>query len=73
MPRPSSTESRVRLNLEVTVLVRERLDRLKELTEADSSTEVIKRALIVYERLLTCEGRLIIRMPDGREVELFLV
>lgn len=67
MPRPPSTSPRVRLTLEVPLSVRERLDLLRGLTEADSSTEVIRRALIVYEKLLTLDGQLVVRLPDGSE------
>ena len=74
MPRPPSTEPRVRLNLEISVQVRERIDRIKVLTEADSTTEVVRRSLSVYETLLNLEtGRLILRLPDGTEKDLILV
>jgi hypothetical protein len=41
-----------RLNLEVPESVRTRLEELRVLTEAQSMTEVIRRALAVYEFLV---------------------
>jgi hypothetical protein len=75
MPRPASTEPRVRLNLEMSERVRERLDRVRDLTEADSITEVIRRSASVYEALLlmvTQGGKLVLRRPDGTEQDLLL-
>lgn len=40
---------KVRLNLALPPSVIERLDRLQTLTEAESATEVIRRALALYE------------------------
>ncbi|MCX6714194.1 MAG: ribbon-helix-helix protein, CopG family [Candidatus Uhrbacteria bacterium] len=66
MPRPKRTKERRRLNLDLTEQTRERLDRLRIQTEADSLTEVIRRALTVYEALLErSENHIVsIRLPD---------
>lgn len=40
-----------RLNIELPLAARERLERLMIDTEADSMTEVIRRALLLYEEL----------------------
>lgn len=76
MPRPASKEAKVRLNLEIPERVRERLVRVQELSEADSLTEVIRRALSVYDALLTTVretgAKVVLRDPDGTEQELFL-
>lgn len=40
-----------RLNLELPIAARERLERLMLDTEADSMTEVIRRALLLYEEV----------------------
>ena len=76
MPR-LRREPKVRLNLDIPEAVRERLDRLRELSEADTLTEVIRRALAAYEVLLTNShahgSRIIIRDPDGTETELRLI
>ncbi len=77
MPRPASKEAKVRLNLDLPERVRERLERLQELSEADSLTEVIKRALSVYDALLTATleegGKLVLRKEDGSEEVLRLI
>jgi hypothetical protein len=76
MPRPASTQTKTRLNLEVSSSVRDRLERLREDTEADSLTEVIRRALAIYELLWTQNSRgsqTILRLPDGSEREVLLV
>jgi len=75
MPRPPSTENRVRLNLELPVRVRDQLERLKELSEADSLTEVIRRALRIFELLLemrASKASIIIRAKDGSEKEIII-
>lgn len=76
MPRPASKEARVRLNLDLPERVRERLERVRELSEADSLTEVIRRALTVYDTLLTTtreEGAKIkIHNSDGTISDLFI-
>ena len=51
MPRPPASQIKKRLNLELSQSVRERLERLRDETEADSLTEVIRRALAVYDLL----------------------
>ena len=76
MGRPASTQTKTRLNLEITLAVRDRLERLREDTEADSLTEVIRRALAVYEMLWqnNAQGsQTILRQPDGSEREILLV
>jgi hypothetical protein len=75
MPRPANTEARVRLNLELPERVRERLERVRVMSEADSLTEVIRRALSVYDTLLTTaleDGGQIILRVDGKERELII-
>ncbi len=52
MPRPLVPGGRTRLNLAISPEVKARLENLQERTEADSMTEVIRRALAVYERLV---------------------
>lgn len=59
---------RTRLNVEVPSLVREQLAVLLKRTAATSITEVIRRALSLYEALTArTEGRLIWRRTDGVE------
>ncbi|MCP4550401.1 MAG: ribbon-helix-helix protein, CopG family [bacterium] len=68
MPRVASKREKTRLNLEVTRSVRERLNRLLDLCEAESLTEVIRRALATYEALLEQQAsgsEIVIRPKDG--------
>lgn len=60
---------KVRLNLEVPPAVRERLERLRDVSGADTMTEVVRRSLEVYEVLLNRSPgeEIILRMPDGKE------
>ena len=51
MPRIKKTEEIKRLNLELNVAVRQRLEELRLETKADSLTEVVRRALAVYDYL----------------------
>lgn len=57
--------------------VRERIEHLRVLSHADGITDVIRRALAVYDAVLTAsheEGRkVIIRDKDGTERELLIV
>jgi len=75
MPRPANAEAKVRLNLELPERVRERLERVRVMSEADSLTEVIRRALSIYDTLLTTAiedgGKIILRV-DGKERELII-
>jgi hypothetical protein len=74
--RPPSEGKRVRLNLELPERARERLERVRAATEAESSTAAICRALIVYEALLEAKAkgaRLVIVHKNGREETLVLL
>jgi hypothetical protein len=72
MPRPASSDDKVRLHLELPRRLRERLDALRALTEADSVTEVIRRAIAVYDVLVTRRERVLLRSSDGTERELLV-
>lgn len=76
MPRPKRADPKVRLNLELSEPTRDRLERLRVATEADSMTEVIRRALSLYEMVLTAsnEGAQTIRRDaDGTERNLLVL
>jgi Arc/MetJ-type ribon-helix-helix transcriptional regulator len=58
-----------RITMEVPDSVRERLDRLKVMSEAASITEVVRRALRVYELLLEADlsgSSVLLEDSDGR-------
>ena len=66
---------RTRLSLDVSPKVREQLDHLEARTEAGSITEVIRRALSLYDLVTEHQmegGKLVFRHADGDE-EIFRV
>lgn len=76
MARLPKNKETARLSLEISLPVRERLDQLRTLSDADSLTEVVRSALAVYEVILKevkRGGEAIVRSPDGTEKKLVLV
>ena len=76
MARPPRNRQQVRrLSLEMNEAVRDRLEELRDRIHADSLSEVIRRALSVYD-LLAVEhakgARPILRYKNGNERELIL-
>lgn len=64
----TKVDDRIRLSLAVTPQVKGRLDRLLEQTEAESITEVIRRALAIYEELVEVKrsgGRVVLESKTG--------
>ena len=51
MAREARNEARVRLNLDLSERTREQLEDLRKMTNADSMSEVIRRALCIYDYL----------------------
>ena len=75
MPRAKRPES-VRLNLEIAPAVRERLERLRESTGAESLTEVIRRSLSVYETLIEISDsslEIVVKDKDGEMRPMLLI
>lgn len=62
MTRPKKPK-RVRLNLELSETVRKNMDKIRDDTDADSLSEVIRRALALYDFLVH-------RKAEGCEVVL---
>ena len=76
MGRLNHTLGRSRLNLKIHPTVRARLEELRDDTLADSITEVIRRAVAIYDLLLTNDkegGSVVIRNKDGSEKEVLLI
>lgn len=75
MPRLAKNVKTRRLNLEVSEAVRDALERLRDLTEADSLTEVIRRSLAVYDYLWNekASGSVIMIKDRGNRQEKELV
>lgn len=75
MSRQTRKQPKVRVNLDLSPALKDRLKLLREQTEADSMSEVIRRALILYEYLWenrTEEGLGIVRRSDNRELLVLL-
>lgn len=75
MPRLPKTHPTRRLSLEMSEVVRQNLEDLRDRTQADSMTEVIRRALAVYELLWdekTKGAKLVLRAPDGEKEVILL-
>lgn len=67
---------KVRINLELPAKLRERIEHVKELSEAESVSEVLRWSLAVYEFLWMEKSRsseIVIRKKNGREAELELL
>ena len=59
---------RVRLNLDLSPNVKSQLEDLQDRTDASSFVEVIRRALSVYDLVVTQEeesGKIVFENPDG--------
>jgi hypothetical protein len=76
MTRPKRNRVSVRLNLELSETLYNRLIELQTLSDADSMTEVIRKALSVYDLLLEArkaKDKIIIRSSNEKEKELVIV
>ena len=70
MARPARKEKKERLNLDLPKVVKLRLEELRDSTHADSLSEVVRRALAVYElisRENAAGSTFVIRAEDGTE------
>lgn len=75
MPRTPKTFATRRLSLEISEEARKNLEALRDKTQADSLTEVIRRALAVYDFLWSQKekgAKLVVDSPEG-EKELVLL
>lgn len=76
MARPKRPTPVRRLNLEIPEAQNQRLETLKEKTEATSLTQVIQKALAVYDLVMAEKlkgSTVIIRDAEGRDRELILM
>ena len=70
-----TSTGRIRLSLAISEAVKDRLDRLQEETGSETTTEVVRDALSLYDELLEVQakgGRLVIRPKRGEEYVLRL-
>ena len=77
MAKNQNKNEKIRLNLAIPISVRDRLERLQALSEAESLTEVIRRALAVYDFLLSHskaqQSEVFVRFEDGKEEKLTIL
>jgi hypothetical protein len=67
---------RRRLTMEIPATLRERMDRLRDATEAASVVEVIRTAIKVYEKVVHAHAaghRIVERRPNGEETDLMFL
>lgn len=65
-----STNPRARLSLDISQQFRDKLEKLQANTDCASITEVIRRAVAVYEGVMEYHaigGKIILRAPNGVE------
>lgn len=73
MARPASKKKKIRLNLDLTEEIHQRLDQLCDDTDADSRSEVIRRSIAMYDFLVQerKSGSLVfIHEADGTQTRL---
>jgi len=73
MTRPRHEAAKTRLNLQIPDGFRETLENVRKKTDAASITEVIIKAVRVYEAISKSNARLILRYPDGMEKEVWVI
>jgi len=75
MPRKKREEERIRLNLDLSEITTNRLESVRVRTNADSKTEVVRRAIQIYDALLTmsANGSIIFRDTDGTEQKILIL
>lgn len=76
MARIARNGAKVRLNLDMPEALRLKLENLREQTDAESLSEVIRRSLAVYDFLWQEKSKgatTIIKDEDGKERELVLL
>lgn len=64
-----------RLNIEISSTAKQRVEHLRQMTDAASISEVVRRALATYDALLAEKNRgarVVVILADGREKELLL-
>ena len=76
MPKPKPTVTKLRMNVDVHPEVKAQIQDIQERTRADSMSEVLRRAVQLYDVLLQAQeanGTIVINPKQGvpREVVLF--
>lgn len=75
MPRHKRTHTISRLNLEMSLQSRQRLEQLRQDTDADSLVDMIRKAVDLYEHVIQAQARgekIVSRGPEGERELVFL-
>ena len=76
MPRAANPSPKTRLNIELPERWRLRLEQLRTVGASDSITEVVRRAVSIYDVLITAirerGEKVILRSPGGAEREIII-
>jgi hypothetical protein len=75
MSRAKRKASKVRLSIDISRTTRERLEHLRDRSDADTFTEVVRIALHLYDKALehtAAGGDLVFRYQDGSETRTLL-
>lgn len=76
MARPKVDSPKIRMNLDVRPEVKDLIETLKVEVHADSMSEVVRRAVLLYDHMRTrteSGAKIIIRNADGTEHEIILI
>jgi hypothetical protein len=71
--RPARKQPKIRLNLDMTVEVKEQIEALRDRMHADSMSEVVRRALAICDFVLTQQEHgaiVVLRTSDGTDTRL---
>ena len=71
--RPARKQPKIRLNLDMTVEVKEQIEALRDRMHADSMSEVVRRALAVCDFVLAQQEQgatVVLRTSDGTDTRL---
>ncbi len=75
MPRNQSSIETWRLTIEMPLRLKDRIEKMRDLTGSQSLVSVIRDSLAVYERLLeswSAGATVVVRGTDGKEREIVL-
>jgi hypothetical protein len=76
MPRSIRDNPKIRLNLDFSEVVKAQIEDIRDRTDAASMSEVLRRALSLYDAVLAAQGQgsaVIIRDAEGVERHILLV
>ena len=76
MTRPVREVAKIRINLDMPLAVKDRITDIRDQTNADSMGEVIRRAVTVYDLILSEQAlgnTVVIRSPSNGDKQIIVV